>query len=119
MTPTNSADTEIVRRHLDALWRADWDALRRSLAPDAELRLGAGGDPWPSDAAGLYRQVTQAWDFAPGAVLLAGEGGGIVAAEMRLTNGYGWRKIVPGEYCVEAGLVARISLTDSEPFEDR
>jgi len=71
------------------------------------------------EASGMYRNISQAWDFLPGTVDLSGRGNGLVEAEMYLTNGPngGWAKKVRGEYRVVGERIDRLVLCDSPAFE--
>jgi hypothetical protein len=110
--------TDVVRAHLEAAWNFDWDALRNSLSDCAQLVLRDAPEfDW--DISGLYRHITQAWDFLPGHVDLSDRGDGLVDAEMYLTNGPQgrWAKKVSGEYRVSGQRIDRIVLSDSLAFE--
>ena len=103
----------VVSAHLDAAWSFDWDKLRQSLSEDAQLIIRSGDRIHSeSEIGGLYRHITQAWDFMPGTVWLNDKGEGIVQAEMSLTNGCGWAKKVAGVYRVSGNLIDLVDLTD-------
>ena len=71
---------------------------------------------WKWELAGLYRSMTQAWDFTIGDIELIDEGEGAVRARIRLVNG-DWVKDVEGEYQVVMGRIAAISLTETAPVK--
>ena len=68
------------------------------------------------DVTGLYRHITQAWDFTLADTRLSDEGGGAVRGVMLLVNGQ-WRKEVACEYQVARGRIASIALFDSPPTD--
>ena len=103
---------ETVRRHLAALASYDWPALNGSVSANVELTL-VGGASWKGELVGLYRFVTQAWDFSIGAVLID-ERDGVVRARIRLING-DWVKDLEGEYRVAMGRISSIRLTGAAP----
>jgi ketosteroid isomerase-like protein len=104
---------EAVRQHLAALASYDFPALNGSVSTNVELRL-IGETSWKWELAGLYRFITQAWDFAVGDVQLADEGGGSVRVQIRFVNG-DWVKDVEGQYQVEMGRISLITLTNATP----
>ena len=104
---------EVVRQHLAALTSHDWPALHGSVSADVDLRL-VGVASWKWELAGLYRSITQAWDFTIGDIQLIDEGEGAVRARIRLVNG-DWVKDVEGEYQVAMGRIASIRLTEAAP----
>ena len=112
-----STNVELVRRHLDAVWASDWASLRQSLADDAQLRVSSGDtvhSEW--DIGGLYRFISQAWDFRPGEVQLSAHNNGIIRAELYLTNGGSWAKKVEGDYRFVGDRIASIHFVDTAPF---
>jgi hypothetical protein len=112
-----SAAVELVARHLAAVWKSDWTLLRQSMSSEPELRVSHGDwshNEW--EIGGLYRHISQAWDFRPGEVNISDEGDGIVRAKMHLTNGGEWTKDVEGEYRVRGDRIDRIRLVDSSPY---
>jgi hypothetical protein len=109
---------EIVRAHLDAAWNSDWDTLRRSVADNPRLIVRGGtSSHFEWDIAGLYRHISQAWDFVPGTVQLSEKPDGVVEAKFCLTNGGGWAKQVAGIYHVHEGRIYLVDVTDSIAVE--
>ena len=109
---------EIVRAHLNAAWRSDWETLRQSLSERPQLTIRH--DDWSHsewEIGGLYRHISQAWDFMPGTVQLSEKANGVVEADMCLTNGGGWAKKVTGWYHVDGGRIDVVDLIDSNAVE--
>lgn len=104
---------DVVRNHLEAVARFDWDGLRLSMAPNARLTIKGVVQ---GDVTVLYRHITQAWDFTVADTRLSDEGGGAVGGVMLLVNGL-WRKAVSCEYQVTSGRIASIALSDPSPTD--
>jgi hypothetical protein len=109
---------DVVQAHLAAAWSSDWDTLRRSLADKPQLLIRSGERTHSElEIGGLYRFISQAWDFQPGTVQLSDKGDGVVEAQMCLTNGGGWVKKVAGRYHVVGNLIDVVDLTDTFAVE--
>jgi hypothetical protein len=109
-----SSAIPLVQKHLKAVWAADWPALEKTVAAGAELTLIMG----PTSTAelsvgGLYRHISQAWDFYPKRTELHEPTLGIVHASIELTNGGYYRKTVVGEFQAQGQQLVVIRLQDS------
>ncbi len=81
---------------------------------DAELTL-SNGQTCHSELSvgGLYRHVSQAWDFYPSKTELEELTPEIVKATLQLTNGGSYRKSIMGEYQLRGDRIKAIRLQDS------
>lgn len=109
-----SAALEIVRGHLEALARHDWTSLGGSVSETVSLGVQGVDSEWRWTLNGIYRFVTQAFDYWPDDVQLVDQGDGLVRAVLKLTNGLA-SKEVRGEYVVIDGAINVITLTNALP----
>lgn len=112
-----SDDVELVRLHLEAVWTSDWAAVGQSLVDNPDLRVTTGQtihSEW--DIGGLYRFISQAWDFKPGNAQLSRHDDGIIRAKLYLTNGGEWAKKVEGDYRLVGDRIASVHFVDHAPF---
>jgi len=108
----------VVREHLRAVFAFDWEALENSLAAHVELNLGSASSVGQEiTAAGLYRHISEAWNFYPMHTELSESEPGTVLATIELTNGGCYRKTIRGEYRVEGTRLSCIRLHDSAARE--
>lgn len=105
---------ELVRKHIEAVASFSWDALDASMATDAILTFEGVAD-WKWEVGNLYRNITQAWDFAISEAVLRDAGNGGVTGMIVLSNAT-WRKEVACEYRVASDLISSIAFSESKPI---
>ena len=110
-----SKPAEVVREHLAAVADYDWDGMNRSMSANADLTLHGMPD-WEWTIFALYRNVTQAWDFAVSDVQLSEGDDGVVTGVIRLVN-HDWTKDIVCKYQVTQDRIVSITLSDSAPVK--